>query len=199
MSRVSRALQRAVGCNEPPGRDMCRVVRADRAERFERCFDQHWPAVCRCLARRGAGVLTEDLASEVFSIAWRKWRRVPDDPLPWLLRTAINLLANARRGDRRHAGLDRAQTIAAPHSDPHAVLVERGDARELLGALATLPAIDREALILTAWDQLTSAQAAEVCGCSAGTFRVRLHRARAALKARLAADPCPIPAEVPLP
>jgi RNA polymerase sigma-70 factor (ECF subfamily) len=151
------------------------------------------------LARRGAGVLTEDLASEAFSIAWRKWRRVPDDPLPWLLRTAINLLANARRGDRRHAGLDGAQTIAAPRSDPHSVLVERGDARELLVALAVLPAIDREALILPAWDQLTPAQAAEVCGCSAGAFRVRLHRARTALKARLATDPRPTPTEATLP
>jgi RNA polymerase sigma-70 factor, ECF subfamily len=172
-------------------------VRRDRAEQFERCFDEHWSAVCRCVARRGAGALTEDLAAEAFSIAWRKWRRVPEDPLPWLLRTAINLLANARRAGRWHDVLDGEEAIAAAGRDAHSVMVERDDTHDVLRALATLPDIEREALILTVWDQLTSAQAAAVCGCSPGAFRVRLHRARAALKAVLASNPAPATTEVP--
>lgn len=160
-------------------------VSRGRAEQFERRFDEHWSAVCRCVARRGAGVLTEDLAAETSSIAWRNWRRVPDDPLPWLLRAAINLLANARRGDHHHEVLDGHRTITPSERDAHAVLVERIGTQQVLQALASLPITDREALILTAWDQLTSRQAAAVCGCSPGAFRVRLHRARAALKAGL--------------
>jgi RNA polymerase sigma factor (sigma-70 family) len=162
-----------------------RGVRRDRADEFRRCFDEHWPAVCRSLARRGAGAQTEDLAAEAFSIAWRKWRSLPDEPLPWLLRTALNLLANARRKDKRDLPLDAAQLSSPAEDCPHGVITTRDSARQVLAALARLPATDREAIVLTAWDGLTATQAAAVSGCSTGAFRVRLHRARAALKAEL--------------
>jgi len=166
-------------------------VHRDRAEEFRCCFDEHWPAVCRSLARRGAGAQTEDLAAEAFSIAWRKWRSLPDEPLPWLLRTALNLLANARRKDKRDLPLAAADVSAAADGGPHGVVTTQDSARRILVALARLPATDREAIVLTAWDGLTAAQAAAVSGCSAGAFRVRLHRARAALKAELATRPSP--------
>jgi RNA polymerase sigma factor (sigma-70 family) len=166
-----------------------RGVRPNRAEDFRRCFDEHWPAVCRSLARRGAGAQTEDLAAEAFAIAWRKWRSVPDEPLPWLLRTALNLLANARRKDKRELPLDAADVSGAADGCPHGVVTTRDSTRQILAALARLPATDREAIVLTAWDGLTAIQAAAVSGCSTGAFRVRLHRARTALKAELAARP----------
>ena len=174
-----------------PGRATLRDVRRDRAEEFRCCFDEHWPAVCRSLARRGAGAQTEDLAAEAFSIAWRKWRSLPDEPLPWLLRTALNLLANARRKDKRDLPLAAADVSAAAEGGPHGVVTTQDSARQILVALARLPATDREAIVLTAWDGLTATQAAAVSGCSTGAFRVRLHRARAALKAELATRPSP--------
>ncbi|HEX6027306.1 MAG TPA: sigma factor-like helix-turn-helix DNA-binding protein, partial [Solirubrobacter sp.] len=45
-------------------------------------------------------------------------------------------------------------------------------------ALAMLKPIDREALLLTAWEGLTPERAAVAAGCSRATFDVRLHRAR---------------------
>jgi RNA polymerase sigma-70 factor, ECF subfamily len=167
-------------------------MRRQRAEEFRRCFDEHWPAVCRSLARRGAGAQVEDLAAEAFSIAWRKWRAVPSDPLPWLLRTALNLLLNARRKDRLHLPLDAAELYRSADSDADDLIAARDSARRTLIALAGLSATDREAIMLTAWDGLTAGQAAAVCGCSTGAFRVRLHRARAALKAELAHDAVPL-------
>jgi DNA-directed RNA polymerase specialized sigma24 family protein len=44
---------------------------------------------------------------------------------------------------------------------------------------------DREVLRLVAWDGLSSAQAGEVLGCSAGAARHRLHRARRRLAAEM--------------
>jgi len=164
-------------------------MRRDRAEEFRRCFDEHWPAVCRSLARRGAGAHTEDLAAEAFSIAWRKWREVPTDPLPWLLRTALNLLLNARRKDKRHLPLEAAGLSEGTGSEADDLIAVRDSARRTLIALAGLSATDRDAIMLTAWDGLNASQAAVVCGCSTGAFRVRLHRARAALKAELTHDP----------
>ena len=48
-------------------------------------------------------------------------------------------------------------------------------------ALASLSAVDRELVTLTTWESMTPAEAARVVGITAGTARVRLHRARARL------------------
>jgi RNA polymerase sigma-70 factor (ECF subfamily) len=58
--------------------------------------------------------------------------------------------------------------------------VERLHARQLLDSL---PAKDREALQLVEWEHLDLDAAARAPGCSAVTFRVRLHRARRRLVA----------------
>ena len=52
-------------------------------------------------------------------------------------------------------------------------------------ALTALSPLDQEALLLVAWDGLTSREAAAVMGVSAGAFRIRLHRARRRIQARL--------------
>jgi RNA polymerase sigma-70 factor, ECF subfamily len=58
----------------------------------------------------------------------------------------------------------------------------------VLAALATLRPDDQEALRLTEWEQLDIAAAAQVMGCSAATFRVRLHRARRRFAGALGQD-----------
>lgn len=161
-------------------------------DEFRHCFDEHWSTVCGCLRRRGASAQTEDLAAETFAIAWRKWRSVPSDPLPWLLRTAINLLANARRKAARHPQpLELLDGDGAASAAAHDVLESRESARGVLSVLAGLRETDREAILLIAWDGLAPAQAAAACGCSPAAFRVRLHRARAALRAALADESTP--------
>jgi RNA polymerase sigma-70 factor (ECF subfamily) len=51
----------------------------------------------------------------------------------------------------------------------------------MLTALAELTALERESLLLVAWDGLTTRDAARVAGCSVRAFEVRLSRARARL------------------
>jgi len=65
---------------------------------------------------------------------------------------------------------------------------EAGEDVGLLRALATLRPIDREALLLTAWEDLDPARAARAAGCSRATFNVRLHRARRRLARALQAQ-----------
>ena len=55
----------------------------------------------------------------------------------------------------------------------------------MAAALARLPANDREAITLIAWDGLRPAEAAIVLGQSPATFRVRLHRAKRRLRREL--------------
>ena len=66
--------------------------------------------------------------------------------------------------------------------------------RRVAAALATLPALYREALLLIAVEGLQPSDAAAVCGVAPAAMRQRVSRARALLAERLtrATDPTPI-------
>ena len=148
-------------------------------ERFRPVF-AHLGAVAAYARRRGSSD-ADALAAEVMTVAWRRLSDVPqDDPRPWLYATARNLVwADARRSARvaalgaREPG-DLASPPEIPELDP--VLAE---------ALRSLSRLDREALLLVAWEDLTPTQAARSLGINATAFRVRLLRARRRLRARL--------------
>jgi RNA polymerase sigma-70 factor, ECF subfamily len=144
--------------------------------RFKAMYEQHYPAVLRYAARRvGAEAAT-------FLTAWRRLDRVPPgQPLPWLYATARKCLANElRRRDTRErldsrlrAEAALGQDVARPEPSDRVA-----DRLAVLAALASLRPDDQEALRLIEWEQLGVSAAAQVMGCSAATFRVRLHRAR---------------------
>ena len=58
----------------------------------------------------------------------------------------------------------------------------------MLTALATLKATDREALLLVYWEQLSYAEAAQVLGCSANAVGIRVHKAKARIRALLSEE-----------
>src|ERR1700744_5799948 len=128
-------------------------------------------------ARRRGERDPDGIAAEAMAIAWRRLADVPsDDPRPWLIVTARNLLWSAHRRE------PSAQTqplhdveVEAPAEE---LPVDLELDPELARALRQLSDRDREALLLIAWDDLTPALAAKSLGMSASSFRVRLHRAR---------------------
>lgn len=63
------------------------------------------------------------------------------------------------------------------------------DRATMLTALAELTDVEREAVLLVAWDGLVPADAAKVAGCSRNAFDVRLHRARRRLERSCAPSP----------
>ena len=154
------------------------TARFDR-ETAEDCFRlvfSHLPAVTAYAHRRGSPD-ADAIAAEAMAIAWRRLADVPvDDPLPWLVATARNLLladARRRRGQRA-VFREPEQTVPSPEGillDPQ---VEQ--------ALRALRPLDREALLLIAWEDLTPSQAARALGISPTSFRVRLLRARRRLQ-----------------
>lgn len=168
----------------------------DPLERFAGVYDQYYRNVLRyCLQHADQGT-AEDVASETFLIAWRRFPAIPDPPLPWLLGVARNLLRK-----QVGAGLRRRELvarIAAMSSPADGFTVDAGDfvaeRAAALAALASLPRNDVEALTLVTWHGLGVAEAAEVVGCSARAFTVRLSRARQRLAAALAkAEPASAP------
>ena len=116
-------------------------------------------------------------------IAWRRLNEVPlDDPRPWLIGTARNLVLTDWRRQRLTVEFSRGERPEAGRVG--SPLVELDPALE--AAFLELSPSDREALLLVAWEDLTPKAAAASLGISSPAFRVRLHRARRRLIARLA-------------
>jgi RNA polymerase sigma-70 factor (ECF subfamily) len=157
---------------------------ADRRSRFEALFERHHDAVRSYVVRRSAGVGVEDIVADTFLIAWRRLDDVPEPALPWLLGVARRVLADQRRAVRRRRSLIR-RLVQETRFSSDSWLPPPGLSDELIDALRGLSTIEREALLLIAWDGLSSHDAAVVVGCSPAAFRVRLHRARRRIAARL--------------
>lgn len=143
-------------------------------------WDRHADDVYAYARRRVGATNAPDVVSEVFAVAVAKRAKVPDEPLPWLYRTAWNVIANHWRAEERRS---RLVVAAAETPDPADDVAERA---ALFEALASLSDDDREVLLLTAWEGLDASEAAQVVGCSTSTFSVRLHRARRRLEQALA-------------
>lgn len=152
----------------------------EREQRFEKIFVSSHPRVLAYALRRTEDrASAEDVVSEVFLIVWRRLDSVPTDHLPWILRTARNVLANSRRTARRRRGARSADQQAIEIPDPQVAIPELIADRDAFAvAFRALRASDRELLTLVAWDDLESQEAAKVLGCSAAAFSIRLHRAR---------------------
>jgi RNA polymerase sigma-70 factor, ECF subfamily len=144
-------------------------------QQFESIYEQHLEAVRAYVKRRAPADLVDDVVSETFLVCFRRIDDIPREPLPWLYGVARKLLANERRRRARTAPADSDLTW-----EPDPV----GDGA-LAAAFAALSERDREVLRLVAWEGLTLGEAAEVLGCSALACRVRYHRAKTRLAARL--------------
>jgi RNA polymerase sigma-70 factor, ECF subfamily len=154
--------------------------------RFEAMFATHHDPVRRYIVRRQSAALVDDAIAETFLVAWRRLEEIPDRTLPWLLGVARRVLADQRRAVRRRRSLsERLRVDALTDGTAEDWEPPPGLTPELASALAALTEHEREALLLVAWDELSPADAARVAGCSATTFRVRLHRARQRVADRL--------------
>lgn len=154
------------------------------SERFEALFHAHRRQVLAYARRRVDAATADDVVADAFLVCWRRLDDVPSDALPWLLGVARRCLANRVRGDARRLALAEraAGAEVAASGDPAEVFGER---ERVLAAFAALSERDREVLALVAWEGLDVAGAATAMGCSKTALKVRLHRARRRLAARL--------------
>ena len=157
-------------------------------ERFSELFAATYASVLRFIERRVHPSHAEDIASEVFVVAWRRFDDVPvelDDARAWLFGVARFTLMSGIRGERRREALAvRIAQHRLGHGDTSdldaELLARRLDVER---AWARLSARHQEVLALTVWDGLDSPRAARVLGISPVAYRLRLSRARRALRA----------------
>lgn len=155
----------------------------EAADEFRLIYEQYYADVYRYIARRAGTVDAPDLTADVFTVAWRRMSALPRDrPLPWLYTTARNVLANYLR---RRAKEVNAMALTDNGSLPD--IGEQVSGRDAVyQAWQGLSERDREVLALIGWEGLSVKDAAIAAGCSAAAFSVRLMRARARLRRRLA-------------
>jgi RNA polymerase sigma-70 factor (ECF subfamily) len=167
---------------------------------FEAFYRAHVEGVQRFVARRVEDpYLAADLTAEVFLAAIDAaagYRRERGSPVAWLFGVArIVVVSEHRRAARERRAHARVEGRRLLGEDDLERMRERIDAasrsRALFAAVAQLPEGERAVLELVALDDLSVSEAAAVLGLRPVTARVRLHRARGALRRQLFDDDSP--------
>lgn len=175
------------------GELVARILRGDQRA-FEVLVQRYSPLVFRVVRgvlARSADV--EDIAQEVFLRAYRSLGQIEAGSrlAPWLVRIAVNLCYDhlrrlRRRGERSFSelGPQEARVVDRLLHDEaalHAVdrLFLREIAEKLVGQLAPQ---DRAVLLLKEREGMDTREVARVLGCSETAVRLRLFRARRALR-----------------
>jgi RNA polymerase sigma-70 factor (ECF subfamily) len=153
-------------------------------DEFRVAFDQHKDAIYRFAWRMTGSDAADDIAQDVFLVLWRQPDRF--DPArgalrAYLLGVARNLTRKRWRDAHRWEELDEERFVAQP------VDVERRETAQIVaGAVRALPPLQREALVLAEYEQLSLEDIARVVEAEVGTVKSRLHRARENLRRMLA-------------
>jgi RNA polymerase sigma-70 factor (ECF subfamily) len=130
----------------------------------------------------------EDVAQEVFVRIWKqaaRWREGEAKFDTWMHRVALNLCYDRLRGQREDQSDDPPDSID-PAALPDARLEARADQARVRAALGALPSRQREALVLTYYQEMSNVDAAALMGVSVDALESLLTRARRNLRAQLA-------------
>lgn len=148
-------------------------------------------ASARLFARRLARTVADgdDLYHEALLRALAKLPTLRDPARfrPWLFQVILNVhRSRARRGFWRRlvsSSDDAAPLPEAADLAPVALAEHRAGADRAARALAALPAVQREAIVLHELSQFTVEEVAELQGCSVSAVKSRLVRGRASMRA----------------
>jgi RNA polymerase sigma-70 factor, ECF subfamily len=149
-------------------------------EAFEPFFIRTYPTLARALyLLTGNPADAEDVAQEAMARVWERWRRVRamDSPEGYVYRVALNLF-------RRKARFARPRWLLSLPAPPPSPAALAEDHSEVVRLLRSLPLPQREVLVLAEGLGWTTREIAERCGVRESSIRVRLHRAKAALRGR---------------
>lgn len=160
----------------------------NREARFTSLFEATYADLLRFAQRRVPSAHAEDVVAEAFLVAWRRLDDLPrrwDDARPWLFGIARGVIQNVHRAAERQRALAvrLADVPTGSTVELDADLVARQV--DLSRAWQRLRERHQEVLALAVLDGLSAPQAATVLGISPVAFRLRLSRARRALRLHL--------------
>jgi RNA polymerase sigma-70 factor (ECF subfamily) len=188
----------AVGPKLTTETDAVLVQRARDGEyaAFEALFERHRTLVYRfAYQMTGKRDDAEDMVQEAFVRAYQHLARYRDEAkfTTWLLRIVTNLCTDQARMSNRRNALEQQEAAGAldwmtlgSHDDPVENL--EGDRRKLAlrKALAALPLHHRTMIVLRDLEERDYPDIAAIVGCTVGGAKLRVLRARRALRDRIA-------------
>jgi len=156
---------------------------------FRALYTEHYAAVLGYCLRRVHRDDAQDLVADTFGVAWRKRATIPDAEfvLPWLYAVAAKMIANHRRALRRRSNLKEKvrRFTDGREPSPEVQVVRRSEDSVVINAVARLRPNDREVLLLSAWEGLSSRQIASRFGISTAAAEKRMTRAKQRLASAL--------------
>jgi len=155
-----------------------------KAVLYRTLFDEYWPRVRRhvaCFIENSEEV--DEIAAEVFVVAWRKLNPAKPMGLRWFLRVADNKLRDVMRRSQSRTRAIEAMTRGMQASEELHPL----EALALRQALQSLNARERQVVVLTYWDGLSAGEVSDVLRSSEAAVWTTLTRARQKLRGQLEA------------
>ena len=174
---------------------LVRRARAGEFGAFEALFERH-----RVLVYRFAYQMTsrrddaEDLVQEAFVRAYQNLERYRDEAkfTTWLLRIVANLCTDQARMSTRRTALEQKEAAGALDwmttgvtEDPITNLEDEQRRVAIRKALQALPTHHRTMIVLRDIEEREYPEIAEVLGCTIGGAKLRVLRARRALRDRI--------------
>ncbi len=180
----------------PGDEELLRVMQTRNEEAFVALFRRWQGPIFRFALRMcGSRAAAEDVTQEVFMALIRDCRGYSASRGSfgaWLYGIARHVILRVIEREKttpaplnetgREAKVDN---LCSPHADPHEETVRRQRTERLRSAVLNLPVHYREVVVLCELHEMDYAEAAQTLGCSIGTIRSRLHRARSILAERL--------------
>jgi RNA polymerase sigma-70 factor (ECF subfamily) len=166
------------------------LLAAEGGAAFAVFVERHMRGVLSYAARRVGRDAGEDIANDVFLVAFKSRRRFrppgSDDARPWLFGIATNLIrAHERMEQRQLRAL--ARSGRERQSEP-SLSADRDDVARLAAVLAGLRPEHRDALFLSAVAGFSHSEIGEALGVPAGTVKTWLFRARTRAATALTAE-----------
>lgn len=161
----------------------------DSRDSFDRLMLEHLVVAQRFAIRiTGNAHAAEEVVQDALYRAARSWQTFRGDASfsTWLLRIVLHAAHDRRAARPAPASLGEDPPDQRTNADP-AVLASAADLGERIARLVSaLPPRQREALVLTAYEGLSTAEAAAVLETTEQNVRTNVHFARRKLREQLA-------------
>ena len=149
-------------------------------QEFNQIFRSHLAEISRFISRRVEPSETEDLAADLFALAWQKRKQIPQGlELPWLYKSARYLISNHNRKQSGRRSI--FESLKEPEAAPSAEVIAMADL-ELAHAWRQLSAKEAEILALWAFEALEPRELAIALEKSENACAIALSRAKAKLQ-----------------
>ena len=165
---------------------------SERDRGIEALFDRHYAPMCRlAYVILGDAAVAEEIVMEALIKTFSGWGRIRDVSRAdaYLRRAVVNLCRSKIRRKTIEARVNavayRRAERRAPEWDP-----DRHETTRLVWeAVRNLPDRQRACVVLRYYEDMQESQIADILGCSVGTVKSQLSKARSKLEASLGAVP----------